>query len=354
MLRREGNRLSIVFERALLLALATPACSSEHINPTDSGATDATVLADGAEAGVVVEAGNPDAGACSRETYAPMIMDLCADFWRMPCGIPDASPRGNCFLSIDDCNQVCTGFFYNCRTIDDSCVDGSVVADSDGGLAIECSWCIGGPGRAPAGLSPERFSRTLGGHFACAAWLEAASVHAFRTLRRELCALGAPQKLIRAARRAESDEVRHARITARFAKRLGARTVRPRVRSAARRTMEAIAIENAMHGCVGETYAALEARYQALRAPTAELRLAMREIARDEARHAALAWAVAAWLEPRLSPSGRARARRARAAAARDLARQPAAPMDVVRGAGLPNEEARRVLVTELQRSLAW
>jgi hypothetical protein len=353
-LRREEKRLSVVFGRALVLALATPACGSERYNPADAGATDATVVPDGAtDGGTPAEAGD-GGGACARTTYDPTIMDLCADFWRMPCGLPDASPRANCFLSLEDCNRVCDGFFYNCFTIDESCVDGSVVNDSDGGLAIECSWCIGGPGRAPAGLSPERFSSSLGGWFARAAHFEAASVHAFRRLQRELRALGAPKSLIRAARRAESDEIRHARVTRRFAKRLGARTVRPRVRTVPRRSMEAIAIENAVQGCVGETYAALEALWQAEAAPTAELRNVMRAIARDETRHAALAWAIAGWLEPRLSAAARLRAHRARSAAARDLARQPPPLPAVLRGAGLPNDEARRVLLSELGRALEW
>src|SRR5947209_3764664 len=106
MIRREEKRLTLVFGRALALALVTPACSTaETINPVDGAASDAT-FADGAETSTGGEGGSGDAGACSRATYTPIVMDLCADFWRMPCGIPDASPRDNCFLSIDDCNKV--------------------------------------------------------------------------------------------------------------------------------------------------------------------------------------------------------------------------------------------------------
>src|SRR5207249_2673827 len=132
MIRREHKRLTVTFGRALALALATPGCSTP--NKSVDAATDATI-ADVVE-GSTTNEGGMDAGACSRASYTPVVMDLCADFWRMPCGIPDASPRDNCFLSIDDCNQVCEGFFYNCRTIDDSCNDGSVDFTAEGGLRI--------------------------------------------------------------------------------------------------------------------------------------------------------------------------------------------------------------------------
>ena len=45
----------------------------------------------------------------------------------------------------------------------------------------------------------------------------------------------------------------------------------------------------------------------------------MRDIAPDELRHAALGWAVNAWIERRLSPDARARVKAARDEAARAL-----------------------------------
>jgi rubrerythrin len=77
------------------------------------------------------------------------------------------------------------------------------------------------------------------------------------------------------------------------------------------RSLEAFAIENAVEGCVRESFGALVAAHQASRAPDPELARAMRRIAEDETRHAALAWSIARWVHPRLSASERARVRRA-------------------------------------------
>jgi hypothetical protein len=52
-----------------------------------------------------------------------------------------------------------------------------------------------------------------------AAWLEAASVDAFRVLRLELRAHSAPRRLLRAASRAARDERRHARAAGALARR---------------------------------------------------------------------------------------------------------------------------------------
>src|SRR5260221_408672 len=53
--------------------------------------------------------------------------------------------------------------------------------------------------------------------FAEAAWLEAASIGAFRRLARELRAHGAPAHLIASANVCARDEIRHARMMARLA-----------------------------------------------------------------------------------------------------------------------------------------
>jgi len=65
--------------------------------------------------------------------------------------------------------------------------------------------------------------------------------------------------------------------------------------------------EIAVEGCVRETFGALEATFQAKNANDPQIRRVMRRIAEDETRHAALAWRVAAWIEPRLSDRQRRR-----------------------------------------------
>jgi hypothetical protein len=176
-------------------------------------------------------------------------------------------------------------------------------------------------GRRPVGLrEPLRQACvTAGEYLARAATLEAASVAAFRRLAAELKTHGAPRRLIDAALAAAHDEVRHARVTARLARRLGAISEPPTIAATPARELEAIARENAVEGCVRETYGALEGRFQALRAADPALRRAYRRIAEDELRHAALSWRVARWIEPRLSASAQRRVAAARRDAAQEL-----------------------------------
>jgi len=212
-------------------------------------------------------------------------------------------------------------------------------------------------GRRPAGLVAARRSRTrspVGAYFAEMARMEAASVEAFRILGRELMAHRAPERLRRAARRAAADEILHARIARLLARRFGARPAAVRVEAPAVRSLFEIALENAVEGCVHETYAALEASWQATAATDPIVREAMKVIAPDETRHGALAWRVAAWIEPRLSRADRTRVRLARASAAeglrKRLAREPLP--DLVRVAGLPAQERATALVSSLRGSL--
>jgi hypothetical protein len=176
---------------------------------------------------------------------------------------------------------------------------------------------------------------------------EAASVHAFEQLRVDLTWLGAPPELVSAADRAARDEEKHACTVGGFARR---RNAEPAFRLTGRRRsrgIEAMARHNAVEGCIRETYAALLAHWQAARAEHPGLRVAFRRIARDETRHAGLAWAIARWADTKLSTSGRKRVARARMRAVRalehQLGREP--HHDLVRQAGLPRANEARALL---------
>lgn len=190
--------------------------------------------------------------------------------------------------------------------------------------------------------------------FAETAVLEAASVDAFAILRDELAAHGAPRGLQRAAERARRDEVRHALVTCALARRHGASPHRPRTRRGPVRSLEAMATENAVEGCVRETFGVLVGMWQARFARDAHVREAMKRIAVDEMRHAALGWQVAKWAESRLDESARARVRSAQTAAVAELAAQVGsdpAP-EVMREAGVPSARAARTLLSEARRTL--
>ena len=181
-----------------------------------------------------------------------------------------------------------------------------------------------GAGRACPGLREPVTSATTepGAYFARMAWLEAASVHAFRTLARELDAHGAPRALSCATRRAARDEVRHARVTRALARRHGARPARVRPPAARPvRSIAAIAVDNAVEGCVREAFGAVVLAWQARFAADPRVRRELSRIADDEAGHAALAWQIARFVEPKLSPTDRARVARARREAIDELAR---------------------------------
>lgn len=201
-------------------------------------------------------------------------------------------------------------------------------------------------GRRPSGLleaegTPWNAPDEVARFFAAVARLEAASVPAFEQLARDLAWHAAPRELVRAALDAREDEVRHAVATRAIALRCGATVEMPEVVIGAPRALVDIALENAVEGCVRETFGALVASLQAGRAGNAAVREALSVIAEDETRHAALSWDIAAWVEPLLSDTERARVDAARLRALGELwnslAEEPSA--DVQSFAGMPDRK---------------
>jgi hypothetical protein len=111
-----------------------------------------------------------------------------------------------------------------------------------------------------------------------------------------------------------------------------------------------VAVENVVEGCVRETFGALLASWQAQHATEPAVRTAMKRIAVDETRHAALAWAIDAWMRERLDEPARRRVERSRRAAARTLLRdlRQELPAGARRRAGLPSARQARVLASAL------
>lgn len=138
-----------------------------------------------------------------------------------------------------------------------------------------------------------------------AAWtedalVEHASVAAFARTTLELLAVGAPADLIAAVQAAAADEVRHAQLSFALAEAYAGAPVAagpfalgPSI--SIETDVSRIAAATFREGCVGETVVAmLSARAAALATdPAARALLAV--VARDEARHAELAWRTLAW-----------------------------------------------------------
>jgi hypothetical protein len=213
------------------------------------------------------------------------------------------------------------------------------------------------PGRRPEGLRSMHRARgasRLGDHFAAMAHMEAASVPAFAAIARELAHHRAPLALRAQAERARRDELRHARIATQLARRFGARPTEPVVERRPLRALEAFALDNAVEGCVNETYAALEASHQAVQARDGTIARAMGAIAADETRHAALSWQIHAWVMPRLPARAQRRVSAAQRTAAErlgDRVERCAHPL-LRAAAGLPDAQAARTLHASLARDL--
>ena len=286
----------------------------------------------------------PDGGACGNDAAALPDATQCLRYVPKPCDVDAAGP-----LSTDECTALCGVTTVYCY---ENTLDGHTV--------IQCNTCLGA-GRRPAGYDgPDAFPCTspLGAYFSAMAQLEAASIDAFRILRDELVFHGAPRPLVRDAERAQADEVRHARVTKALAETHGAspRTARRTTKSPrAIRPLEEIALENAIEGCVRETYGAVTASWQAEAAEDPTVRALMRRIARDETRHAALAWRVARWMRPRLSLEARARVDQAMRGAVAHLAIEvdEAIPAALTRVAGVPQAAQAKKIVGAM-RDVIW
>jgi hypothetical protein len=408
-IRTEKRRLGRAFQAALLAAgspVVVFACGTSHPNqaaPDDASAnpsddvtqtsdasaptTDGAANAEGADEAAVSDDGDPgdastspdaDAGPPPNSCTAPAFLTDAAPFLNDASSLPDgadycafAYPCGlaGTFLGTSGCQVLGELADGGLAPIPNAlcwlpqgggCDNDAYAPPEDGGVTILCSPCPSGAGRRPVGLARPREARgatLLGAYLASMAFEEDAAVTAFDRMERELAALGAPAELVVAAARAKRDEERHVRAFGKLATAPGREGIvkRARTRRIPRRSASAVAAENASEGCVRETYGALVARWQSVHAGDAELRSAFARIAADEARHAALSWAVARWIEPRLDAAGLKRVARARRRALREIRKgaQTEPSSSLVREAGVPRAREACALLDALGAELS-
>jgi hypothetical protein len=319
--------------------LLTAGCggSTAATEPPDAARSDAAGGTDATKDGPGPDAGEPAEAACGG----------------CNCGQPDntsgnATPQQACALAADQsfnsgaCNAFCgsindsgstEGFFCTLPAAYTAAYDAAAAdagADAappcpswSGNVVVQCGYeCLG---RRTDGIAepPRCDDARLGDVFAGRMYLEEVSVHAFARLERELAAHGAPASLLREARRAKRDEIRHTAMMARGARRFGGTPRSPEAPEATPvRSLLAIAVENAVEGCVRETYGAVVALMEARGSSDAHVRRTMQSVGADECRHAELSWAVAEWVMPRLTAAERARVKHAARQAVTDLARE--------------------------------
>lgn len=279
----------------------------------------------------VPDSSNPPDAGCTPYLLEKDAPGKCADVWYSPCGIP-AKVDPSDGLTAEECELVCGDGkegerYWGCS---------ESLASSPNKVLFDCYTCVAG--RRPEDYASAGHVATIAEWLGNAADLERVSVDAFQILQRELVHYGAPSGLVRAAARAEADEVRHAATMRAIALEDGARLSDAPVAHGPVRSRLAIALENAVEGCVRETYGAIVAAWQAKNAARLDIRRAMAPIAREEAAHADLAWRVHAWLMDSLSASERAEVEAAMADAVNDVVRGASAPVpaDFVRDLGLP------------------
>jgi hypothetical protein len=241
----------------------------------------------------------------------------------------DASCNGcDCIDSTD--SPGCPGKSFACQTPTDECT-----SDSDCPTGAMCSreqsgrhicaatgCAIGRPflvrgeerlaGRAArgdwaaCGLTPDTrgipapVRARLAEHWTRIGLMEHASIAAFARFTLQLLALGAPPDLVLAAQQATADETKHARLAFAIAGSYGGAPVGP----------DALSIDGALdgfdlerfittlllEGCIGETIAAIEAQEALAHARDPVVREVLVTVAREEQRHAELAWRTLAWL----------------------------------------------------------
>jgi hypothetical protein len=137
-------------------------------------------------------------------------------------------------------------------------------------------------------------------HWTRIALMEHASIAAFARFALHLLAVAAPAELVGATHEAMADETRHTRLAFALASAYAGRPVGPSS-LATDRCLGPFEIESFVttlvrEGCIGETVAAVEAREALGLATDPAVRLVWSVIARDELRHAELAWRTLRWL----------------------------------------------------------
>jgi len=163
-------------------------------------------------------------------------------------------------------------------------------------------WAATKPPKLSTSLrAPQR--RAVAEWWSNAASAEYASIASFSEHALQLLAVGAPARLVQGALAAASDEVKHAQLSFEMAAMYAdldavAPASLPISCSDSHSkppSRASLALAAARDGCVAETLAAAEAAAAAAKAQNAYVAAALRSIAVDEARHAALGWEAVAW-----------------------------------------------------------
>jgi hypothetical protein len=194
----------------------------------------------------------------------------------------------------------------------------------------------------------------LGQYLADMTAMETAAITAFYNLSLELEAYDAPADLIARARQAVLEETRHSEMAALLAASFDAEMPEVTVDDFCLRSLYEIAIENAVEGCVNETFAAACGLWQSEYAQLYVFRKVIGHITEEEMGHAALSWEIHQWIMPQLSEAQQEQIRLAQAEAVDSLVsdfKQESNPV-LQQAFGLPTKDDAARLFTQLKNSV--
>jgi hypothetical protein len=210
------------------------------------------------------------------------------------------SPADECRSSAD-CGGGQCGFYQGFRSCDDSACGRPFLVESSARVApvvASGEWC--GSHLAPHvdHLTPQERG-SLARHWTRMGQMEHASIAAFARFSMQLLSLGAPPALVEGCTRALADETAHTKLCFELASAYAGRAIGPG-RLAIDGSLAVTSLIDVVQlviaeGCLGETVAALEAREAAEAAADPVIRAAYTRIARDEQRHAQLAFQFIRW-----------------------------------------------------------
>jgi len=227
-------------------------------------------------------------------------------------------------LTEESCSTLCTeqaGVYY-----DYLCSCDYVGADTDGNHPVTCEYsvcAVEGRGHADiAKLTQATGHSEMARYFVRSYHAEASSVGAFLQLRAELQFHDAPLEMQQRCLKAAVEEVHHARMMAKLAQDEECELPELQFGDFCERSLFELTLDNAVEGCIYESFSALKAQYQSTNSSDERLLTAMKVIARDETHHAQLAWDIHHHLMSRLTLDEQVQIRQAQRAALNNVLTQ--------------------------------
>jgi hypothetical protein len=303
----------------------------------DAGIRDAGTRDAGFDAGV--DAGNPDGGNWT------LLFPSCGPTGPVQTSIGPFYKDGGVMLDPSVCEPLCGVDAFN------QPIKECTPATS---WELICWGEFCAIGRLAEGIGTHAEGAGLGRTFADMAAHEAAAVVAFEQLAVELGRHDLPEGLRRGAMRAAREERRHTRLVGALSRRHGGRFALSGQRPAEVRSLEAIALDNAVEGCARETFGAMVGLYQSQHARDRSVRAVLASVAEDEIGHGSWSWALHQELSRRLSVSARRKIRAARDGALQTLTRGVLAGRSAAERLelGLPDEDQLEHMAATLRDSL--